>query len=106
MAVSLYLFKSAKLGFRNWQISDLTDFTSMNADPLVMRYFPSTLSAKKSLQSMEKQIAKYNEKGYCYFAVDELGSGRLIGMIGISDKDFEAKFTPCIDIGWRLAKEF
>jgi RimJ/RimL family protein N-acetyltransferase len=55
---------------------------------------------------MEKQIAKYNEKGYCYFAVDELGSGRLIGMIGISDKDFEAKFTPCIDIGWRLAKEF
>ena len=27
-------------------------------------------------------------------------------MIGISDKDFQPSFTPCVDIVWRIAKEF
>lgn len=106
MRVASYLFTSARLGFRIWKEEDLDDFNVMNADPLVMQHFPAILSAKESKKSMEKQITKYDEKGYCYFAVDELSSGKLIGMIGISDKDFEASFTPCIDIGWRIAKEF
>ncbi|MFT6166678.1 MAG: RimJ/RimL family protein N-acetyltransferase [Vicingaceae bacterium] len=71
-----------------------------------MRYFPAALSSKESMQSMEKQIAKYIKKGYCYFAVDELSSGKLRGMIGISDKDFEASCTPYIDIGWPIATTF
>jgi hypothetical protein len=56
------LFKSAKLGFRNWQISDLTDFTSMNADPLVMRYFPSTLSAKKVFKAWKSRLRNTTKK--------------------------------------------
>jgi RimJ/RimL family protein N-acetyltransferase len=30
---------------------------------------------------------------------------RFIGFIGLSEKSFEAVFTPCIDIGWRLSTE-
>ncbi|MAL13162.1 MAG: GNAT family N-acetyltransferase, partial [Algoriphagus sp.] len=33
-------------------------------------------------------------------------SGELAGTIGLGRKDFEASFTPCIDIGWRLAKKY
>ena len=78
----------------------------MNADPEVMLHFPNVLNPKESKQSMEKQIAKYAEKGYCYFAVEELSSSKLIGMIGISDKEFQSSFNPSADLGWRLAKEF
>lgn len=78
----------------------------MNADPHVMKYFPSVLSPLESQKSMELQMNNFINKGYCYFAIDELSSGKLIGMIGIFNKDFEASFTPCIDVGWRLAKEF
>ena len=67
MAVALYLFKSAKLGFRNWQILDLTDFTSMNADPLVMRYFPSTLSAKKKSSKHGKADCEIQRKRLLLF---------------------------------------
>jgi len=73
---------------------------------LVMKYFPAVLSPMESEKSMALQIANCVEKGYCYFATDELSSGKLIGMIGVSIKDFEASFTPCLDVGWRLAKEF
>jgi RimJ/RimL family protein N-acetyltransferase len=50
---------------------------------------------------MQKQ---YGDKGYCYFAVDNLEYDTFIGFIGLSEQNFAADFTPCIDIGWRLAK--
>ena len=31
---------------------------------------------------------------------------QFIGFIGLNTPDFEAHFTPCVEIGWRIAKEF
>ena len=45
---------------------------------------------------------QFENKGFCYFAVDELVTGKFIGFIGLSEQSFEAPFTPCVDIGWRL----
>jgi RimJ/RimL family protein N-acetyltransferase len=39
------------------------------------------------------------------FRVDKLENNEFIGFIGLSEKSFEAEFTPCIDIGWRLSSE-
>ena len=52
---------------------------------------------------MQKQ---YLRKGFCYFAVEELKSNLFIGFIGLSEQNFEASFTPMIDIGWRLSKQY
>lgn len=103
---SSYLFQSARLGFRVWKATDLTAFAEMNSHPKVMQHFPKPLSKSESKKSMEKQIADFNKHGFCYFAVDELASGQLIGMIGMSTKDFQSSFTPAIDIGWRLSNKF
>ncbi len=46
--------------------------------------------------------SQYTERGFCYFAVEKLENQELIGFTGLSEQDFEAEFTPCIDIGWRL----
>jgi RimJ/RimL family protein N-acetyltransferase len=48
----------------------------------------------------------FTEKKYCYFAVDELSSGNFCGFIGLCDQNYEASFTPCTDIGWRLGKKY
>ena len=40
--MSRYLFKSARLGFRNWLQDDLSPMIAINADPEVMLYFPAT----------------------------------------------------------------
>jgi len=101
-----YLFISERLGFRNWQDNDLDAFVAMNADPDVMEFFPKTLSHKSSLLLMEKLMKHYEEKQHTYFAVDILKTGECIGFIGLVKQEYDAPFTPCVDIGWRLAKAF
>ncbi len=103
---SSFLFTSPRLGFRLWQDSDLPSFSAMNADEETMRYFEKPLSEEESKAMMERMNNLYEDRGYCYFAVESLENGELIGMIGLGWKTFEADFTPCVDIGWRLDKRF
>lgn len=97
-----YIFKSDRLGFRNWSEDDLPQFSAMNADEAVMEHFPSTLSYEASEQFMRRLKDAYITHGYTYYAVDVLSTGSWIGFIGLSYIDFEAEFTPGVDIGWRL----
>lgn len=100
-----YLFTSARLGFRNWQDADIQKMAEINADPDVMEFFPGTHSYEKTEEFIERMKKQMAAKGYCYFAVDKLENAEFIGFIGISDQTYEASFTPCIDIGWRLGKK-
>jgi RimJ/RimL family protein N-acetyltransferase len=99
-----YLFKSDRLGFRNWHKNDLENLAAINADMAVMEFFPSTRTHVETKSFIERMQKQYTEKGYCYFAVDTLADDTFIGFIGLSEQNFEANFTPCIDIGWRLAR--
>ena len=78
----------------------------MNSDPEIMRFFQKPLSEQESTAMMERMNRLFEDKGYYYFAVDLLETRELMGMIGLGWKTFEASFTPCVDIGWRIRKEF
>jgi RimJ/RimL family protein N-acetyltransferase len=97
-----YLFTSARLGFRGWLDEDIDTMAAINADPVVMEFFPSELSHQQSAAFIERMQQEFNDKGFCYYAVDILLTGECIGFIGLHEQVFEATFTPCIDIGWRL----
>ena len=102
--MSDYIFTSRRLGFRNWKDSDLPLMAEINAHKEVMEFFPGTLSEKETLDFIVRMQKQFAEKGLCYFAVDILDGAKFIGFIGLSEQVFEADFTPCIDIGWRLKK--
>lgn len=97
-----YLFHSTRLGFRNWVESDIEPMAAISADKEVMKYFPAVASYQQTAAFVERMQNEFAEKGYCYFAVDEISTGSFIGFIGLTWKTFEADFTPCVDIGWRL----
>ncbi|WP_224999990.1 GNAT family N-acetyltransferase [Cesiribacter sp. SM1] len=99
-----YLFTSQRLGFRNWRQADLQPMAALNADPEVMAYFPGTASEEETYRFIERMQQQYAERGFCYFAVDKLEDGEFIGFIGLSEQNYQAYFTPCTDIGWRLKK--
>lgn len=101
-----YQFISERLGFRTWCEADLKPMAVLNADPEVMRFFPSTQSEKQTRELMNKCNAQFDKYGHCYFAVDRLSDKTFIGFIGLAYQEYEAPFTPCVDIGWRLAKQF
>ncbi|REE83751.1 RimJ/RimL family protein N-acetyltransferase [Lutibacter oceani] len=103
--MSNYIFTSQRLGFRNWEKSDFKKMAEINSDKEVMKFFPKTLSETDTVLFIKKMQQQFIEKRFCYFAVDTIKNNEFIGFIGLSEQNYDADFTPCIDIGWRLHKK-
>jgi RimJ/RimL family protein N-acetyltransferase len=101
-----YLFTSSRLGFRNWTKEDENVMAAINSNKSAMQYFPELQSLQQTQDFVARQQLQFLEKGYCYFAIETLETQQFIGFIGISFQNFEASFTPCVDIGWRLHPNF
>lgn len=97
------MLQTARLRLRRWQPADLESFAALNADPEVMRYFPALRDRAESLASMERIEADFDARGFGGWALDLPGTG-FIGFCGLMVPRFAAHFTPCVEIGWRLAR--
>ena len=98
----LSLPESERLVLREWREKDWPFFAAMNANPQVMRFFPGVMTEKDSLSMWNRIRKELDERGYGLYAVELKHSGSLIGLLGFHWADFEADFTPCVEIGWRL----
>lgn len=99
-------YHTERLILRLWKQSDRELFAAMNADPDVMRYFPSTRTREESdsmVNAVEQILA---DKGWGLWAVEEKSSGAFIGFVGLNIPGYELPFSPVIEIGWRLDKAF
>ncbi len=99
-----YLFTSLRLGFRQWQPSDVAPMAAINADKEVMEYIPGVQTYSQTEAFVVRMRQQQEEKGYCYYAIDELANGAFIGFIGLSQQTYASEYTPCVDVGWRLAR--
>jgi RimJ/RimL family protein N-acetyltransferase len=95
-----------RLILRNWDEHDIEPFTRMNADPDVMRYFPSTLTSEQSQAYLQRIIDHHDKHGYGLLVVGSREDGRFMGFTGLSIPNFEADFTPCVEVGWRFDKAY
>lgn len=87
-----HLFKSNRLGFRNWQAADVGKMALINADNEVMKFFPSTQTFEVTANFIKRMQKQFEEKSYCYFAVDKLIDGEFIGFIGLSEPTYKPEF--------------
>jgi RimJ/RimL family protein N-acetyltransferase len=78
----------------------------MNADPRVMEHFSAPLSCEESDAVADRIATHFERHGFAQWAVEILGIAPFAGFIGLSIPRFEAHFTPCVEIGWRLAAEY
>lgn len=106
LSVSKYIFESSRLGFRMWQELDRELFANMNASNEVMRYFPKTLDYKETDDFLHRIQKHFEETGYGLWAVEIKDTKEFIGFIGLLTATFEAEFTPCVEIGWRLDNKY
>ncbi|CAG7636127.1 GNAT family N-acetyltransferase [Paenibacillus allorhizosphaerae] len=100
----IYL-ETSRLRLRDWEESDLEPFGRLNADEEVMRYFPKTLSTEETNAFYHTIVSEFNECCFGLYAVEVKENKQFIGFIGFHRATFEADFTPCIEIGWRLKRE-
>ncbi|TXH51969.1 MAG: N-acetyltransferase [Burkholderiaceae bacterium] len=89
-----------------WQEHHLAPFAAMNADPEVMRYFPSTQDEAQTRASVEAWQAQFAERGWSNWAVELQATGEFIGFVGLSVPRRVLPFSPCVEVGWRLARRF
>jgi ribosomal-protein-alanine N-acetyltransferase len=97
------VLQTERLILRPWRDEDLAPFAALNADPRVREHFPSCLTRAESDASAQKIRASFDARGYGLWAAEEKGGAPFIGFIGIAEPAFTAHFTPCVEIGWRLA---
>ncbi len=98
--------ETERLTLRRWRESDRAPFAEMNADPRVMEYMPRTLSRAESDALADRIEQHFERHGFGLCATELRDERRFIGYIGLAVPTFEAPFTPCVEIGWRLAARY
>jgi RimJ/RimL family protein N-acetyltransferase len=89
---------------REWVPNDLEPFAALNTDPRVMEHYPSPLTrAESDAFVRERIVPRFARHGFGLWAVEVPEVAPFIGYVGLSVHTFEAEFTPCVEIGWRLA---
>lgn len=97
------MLETPRLLLRPWQEGDREPFRRMNADPRVMEFFAASLSPAASDAMIDGIQAHMAQHGFGLFAAELRANGEFIGLVGLAHVPFEAHFTPCVEIGWRLA---
>lgn len=97
--------RTARLALRAWKESDLAPFAALNADPAVMRYFPGVLTRAES-DALAARISEHiAEHGFGLWALERREDQSFVGFVGLVRTRFSSHFTPCVDLGWRLARQ-
>lgn len=94
--------RTNRLILRHWRESDRAEFARLNADPRVMEFYPSVLSRAESDEAADRIERHFVERGFGLWAVELPAVAPFIGFVGLKVPRFEAHFTPCVEIGWRL----
>lgn len=98
--------RTERLRLRRFRAEDLEPFAALNADPQVMKYLLRTLSRDESFALAARIEEHFATHGFGNFAVEVVADSAFAGFVGLSVPRFEAAFTPCVEIGWRLATRF
>ncbi len=94
--------RTERLLLRRWRDSDRAPFARLNGDPVVMEHFPSRLTAAESDVLADLLDLGLARREYGLWAVEVIGGAPFIGFVGLSSPTWEAAFTPCVEVGWRL----
>ncbi len=99
----MYFLETPRLILRDWKDSDSRIFIEMNHDKNVMEFFPSLLTEEETFAMIERIKKFIAENNFGLWAAERKDTKEFIGFVGLSIPRFQADFTPCVEIGWRLA---
>jgi len=95
-----------RLRLRYWEEKDLQHLIELNQDMDVMEYFLHPLSASESSIFYERMQNHLRQHQFSLSVVEHLSTGEWMGYTGCLYANFEAAFTPCVEIGWKFHKKW
>lgn len=103
---NVVVLSSDRILLRRWRDEDRAPFAAMNADPRVMEFYPRHLDRAQSDSMIDRIEEHLCARGFGLWAAEVPRVAPFIGYVGLSVPQFAAHFTPCVEIGWRLAAEY
>jgi ribosomal-protein-alanine N-acetyltransferase len=97
---------SQRLVLRPWKDTDRQPFAELSADPAVMEHLMPIPTREAADAWIDRQRQHLAEHGFCFWAVELTGSVEFIGAVGLFRIGYQAHFTPAVEVGWRLARQF
>lgn len=94
--------ETERLLLRQWRASDRTPFAELNADPIVMAYFPALLTRTESDAVADRAERLIAERGWGAWATQIKATGQFIGFVGLNVPRDDLPISPCVEILWRL----
>lgn len=94
-----------RLRLRQWRAADREPFAALNSDPAVMEFFPAPQSRSASDASIDAWQSQFAAQGWSNWAVEVRETGGFAGFVGLTVPRRMLPFSPCVEVGWRLARE-
>jgi RimJ/RimL family protein N-acetyltransferase len=101
---ALHQIETPRLLLRRWRSSDRLPFAAMNADPDVMRYFPSVLDSAASNGLADRLELGFEAAGRGRWALERRDTGEFIGFTGLGPMPTGVPGSDGVEIGWRIAR--
>jgi len=98
--------RTDRLILRQWKKEDFPLFAKINADPVVMEYYPNILREDESNAMANKLEALISERSWGFWAVETIKEHKFVGFVGLHKPTYELPVTPCVEVGWRLGREY
>jgi RimJ/RimL family protein N-acetyltransferase len=96
--------RTDRLLMRRWRDTDREPYAALNADPVVMRYFPATQDRATSDASIDKMEILFDRQGFGLWALEVAGTADFIGFTGLNPMPEGVPGAGGMEVGWRLAK--
>jgi RimJ/RimL family protein N-acetyltransferase len=100
------ILQTERLTLRAWENKDLLACIEMNLDKEVMKYFLAVLTKEQSIEFYDRVQKHFLENGFGLYVVENTSTKEFLGYTGFMIANFEASFTPCVEIGWRFKKQY
>ena len=97
--------ETERMVLRAWQMSDREEFARLNSDIRVMEFMPACLSTAESDLFFDRIQRHFQKYGFGLYVAELSEARRFAGTVGLMVPQFEAHFTPCVEIGWRLTAD-
>jgi RimJ/RimL family protein N-acetyltransferase len=97
-------FETQRLLMRQWRATDREPFAALNADPIVMAYFPAPLTRAESDAVADRCERLIAQRRWGAWACEIKATAEFIGFVGLHIPQSDLPVSPCVEILWRLAQ--
>jgi RimJ/RimL family protein N-acetyltransferase len=96
--------ETERLVLQGWSAAARDALVALNADPLVMKFFPSVQSPADTHALVDRIEAEQAEHGFGLWAVRRRDTDDFVGFTGLHVMAADRPLAGEVEVGWRLAR--